>query len=360
MYQFLKDEIQKEIDVLLSMDNDSELFHYQHKEEIKIGKWLGGGYATGTDSGTSALHFSLISLGIGPGDEVLTVPNTYIATLLAISSTGARPIFVDVNKDTLLMDSNLIERAISENTKAILPVHLYGQMCDMDAISRIAKKYRIKVVEDACQAHLARNKGKLPGEKSDAACYSFFANKNLGGISNGGMIISKSRKLQTISRKLRNPSSDDPILLKSLRTPAYLDWIQIAFIKCRLKYIKKWTEVRRKIASYYHQRLENTPIELPYQENTNFHVFRDFVIKTKKRDSLMVYLKRRRIETVVHYPIPLHLTKTYRKLGYNRGDFPISESAANEILSIPINPFLKREEVDYVVKSIRSFCNRNS
>jgi len=239
MNAFLRGDIRKELEILLSLDTDSELFEYQYKNEGKIGKFLGKGHSIGTSCGTAALQFSLKGLGIGKGDEVIT-SSSYISTMLSISDTGAKPVLVDILPDTMLIDTDQIYDAITEKTKAILPVHLYGQMANMDEIMKIVKKNKIRVIEDACQSHLARYNGKLPGSKSDSACYSFFLNKNLGGISNGGMVVTKHKKLYKNIEILRNPDSDDTLLLESGRTPAYLDWIQIAFLKCKMKYMKKW------------------------------------------------------------------------------------------------------------------------
>jgi len=261
--EFLRQDIRKELEILLSLDTDEELFKYQFKNEKNIGKFLGKGYAIGTSSGTTALQFSLTALGIGKNYEVITTPNTYIATLLAISNNSAKSILVDVSPDTMLIDIEKIEDSINEKTKAIIPVHLYGQMTNMNEIRKLATKYNLYVIEDAAHAHLARYEGKLPGNLSDSACYSFFVNKGLGGISNGGMVITKSRKLYKKLEILRDPESNDPLLLKSHRTPAYLDWNQIAFIKCRIKYLKDWIEKRRKIAKIYLEELKDLPIILP-------------------------------------------------------------------------------------------------
>jgi len=354
MNEFLREDIRKELELLLSLDIDSELFMYHYKNEKIIGRKLGKGHARGLSCGTAALQLALTGLGIGNNDEVITVPNTYIATLLAISNTGARPVLVDITPNTMLIDVNKIEDAITKHTKAIMPVHLYGQMADMDRIKKIANKHGLYVIEDACQAHMARYNGKLPGSVSDAACYSFFPNKCLGGISNGGMVITKSRKLHKKLEILRNPTSNDPLLLKSLRTPAYLNWIEIAFIKCRMKYIEDWINIKRNIAHKYFKELANLSINLPVIDKKASHVFMDYIIQTPKRDKLKKYLNRRGIQTIIHYP-PVHLSKTYKYLEYKKGDFPVTEKICDSVLSIPINPFLLDEEIKYIINSIRRF-----
>jgi dTDP-4-amino-4,6-dideoxygalactose transaminase len=354
MHEFLRADIREELQTLLSLDTDAELFRYQYKNERMIGRRLGEGHATGMSCGTAALQLSLTALGIGHGDEVITVPNTYIATLLAISNAGARPRLVDITTGTMLIDTDQIEEQITEKTKAIMPVHLYGQMAEMRGIRRIATKHGLFVIEDACQAHLARYRGRPPGAMSDAACYSFFPNKNFGGISNGGMVITKSRKLHKRFEILRNPTSDDPLLLKSTRTPAYLTWIEIAFIRCKLRYLEAWTKKKREIAKTYYEELAGIPIALPETDRNAYHVYMDFVIRTTKRDRLRKYLDSRGIQTVIHYP-PAHLSKTYSHLGYAKGDFPVAERACDSVLSLPINPFLLDEEIDYTVSKVKAF-----
>ena len=355
MNVFLREGITKELEVLLSLDSDSELYKYASKNEKEIGKKLGSRHYIGTNSGTAALQLSLAALGIGKGDEVITVPNTYIATLLAISNTGAKPILVDIDENTMLIDTDKIEEKINDRTKAILPVHLYGQMADMGKISSIAKKHKLAVVEDAAHAHMARYDKKLPGKLSDAACYSFFPNKNLGGLGGGGMVISRYWNLSRKIRMLRNEASNSPLVLKSLRTPALLDWSQIAFIKCRLKHMETWIERKREIAEIYREELEGLPLTLPFSDRKAYHAYRDFAVRAKRRDKLRRYLRRKGIETEVHYPLPLHLTKTYSYLGYKKGSLPISEEAAETVISLPISPFTTQAECDYVIKKTKLF-----
>ncbi|MBI2134866.1 DegT/DnrJ/EryC1/StrS family aminotransferase [Candidatus Woesearchaeota archaeon] len=355
MNEFLRQDIKKELEILLSLDNDYALFKYQYENEKQIGKMLGSGYSVGTSSGTAALQFCLVGLGIGENDEVITVPHTYIATLLPISNTGAIPVLADVLGDTMLIDPDKIEERITEKTKAIMPVHLYGQMANMDKIRKIGERHNLMVIEDAAQAHLGRYGGKLPGNKSHAACYSFYLNKVLGGISNGGIVITKSRKLQDKIRILRNPESNDPLVLKSLRTPAYLDWEQIAFIKCKIKHLREWLERRREIAKMYNEELAHLPIILPKEDKKAYHVYRDFVIRANKRDKLVKYLSRKGIETNIHYEQPVHLSLTYKYLGYKKGDFPVSESICQQAISLPVNPFLANDEIFYTIRKIKDF-----
>ncbi len=355
MNESLRKDIRHELEKLLSLDSDEELFMYQYKNEKRLGSLLGKGHAIGTSSGTAALQFSLLGLDVGKGDDVVTVSNTFIATLLSISNTGARPVLVDVDPGTMLMDSDLLEEKMTPKTKAIIPVHLHGQMANMDKIQKIAKKHGLYLVEDACQAHLARYNSKLPGALSDAACYSFFPNKNLGGISNGGMVVTRHNKLYKKVEILRNPTSNDNLLLKSMRTPAYLDWSQIAFLNSRMKYLKRWTAKRRDIARRYIEGLDGLPVTLPGADKKAYHVFRDFVIRVSNRGKLARFLRRNGVHTRIPYPQPTHLSKTFKYLGYKKGDLPVTEAISATALSLPINPFISDEEVDYVISKVKKF-----
>jgi dTDP-4-amino-4,6-dideoxygalactose transaminase len=350
MHQFLRPEIRKHLEEVLSLDTDAALFDYQYKNEEIIGKQLGPGHAVGLSCGTAALQFSLIAHGIGKGHEVLTVPNTYVATALSVFSSGATPRYLDADPKTLLMDTDRIEDAVTEKTKAIIPVHLYGQMVDMKRLKKIADRHNLKIIEDACQAHFARFNGKSPGTYSDAACYSFFINKGLGGIGNGGMALTGRVAAKRI-RLLRNPTADTPLVLKSNRTPAYLDWMQIAFIKAKLGNNRKWIERRRGIARIYTESLSGLPIRFQETQKGAYHTYRDFIILTKKRDKLQNYLRKKGIETIIHYPKPLN-KYCYMK---NTMQFPVSENACKEILSLPCNPFLNDDEILHIISAVRGF-----
>jgi len=354
MNEFLRFDLRKEFNKVLSFDTDSELYNYQSKGEKYIGKFLGRGYAIGTSCGTAALSLTQKALDIK--GEVITVAHTYISTALSISEAGAIPKFIDVNPNTMLIDDNLIEDAITEKTRAIIPVHLYGQMANMPKINRIAKKYNLHIIEDACQAHLAKYNGKMPGENSDATCYSFFLNKNLGGISNGGMAITKNKKLKKTIDIFRNPDSDNPLVLKSFRTPAYLDWIQQTFIRCKLKYLDEWIKKKRQIAKRYCEELDGH-ISIPETDKKAYHTYRNFVIRVKNRDKLKKYLAKKGIETHIHYNTPIHLSNTYKHLKYKKGSLPVSEKISSSILSLPINPFITRTEQEYVIKNIKKFIS---
>lgn len=354
-HQLISDDLMREMNIFLNFNSDDELFKYQYKTEREIVKFLGGKYGLGLSSGTAALQFALIALGIGPGDEVITVPNTYIATVLAISNIGAKPVFIDVCEDTGLIDIDMIKDVVTDRTKAIIPVHLFGQMCDMKLLAGVAKKYGLKLVEDAAQAHGSKCGGKGPGLYSDAACFSFFPSKNLSGFGNGGMIISKSKRTIKKVEQLRNPKGDNVDVLKSGRTPAYLDAINMIKIKVGLKYFEKLIVARQKIAKFYDENLDVACVNLTKCDIDTFHTYRNYVLRVDRRSRLIKYLARKGIETKIHYSELIPFTKAYQYLGYSKGDFPVAEKLVDSIVSIPVNPFLHKSDVKYIVDSINGF-----
>ena len=347
MHEKLRPYIREELSRLLSFEKDEDLFRYQLKNEQILGKRLTRHNFVGLSSGTAALQFALE--GIRKDQEVITTPLSYIATALSITNSMAKPVFVDVDERTMLMDLDKVH--LNDKTFAVLPVHLYGQMVDVRRLSRL----KVKIIEDACQAHMARFSSYAPGDLTYAACYSFFPNKNIGGISNSGMLVSRHKSLIEKARVLRNPTSDDPLLLKSRRTPAYLNWIELAFIKTKLKYIKRWVKRRREIAKIYDEEFANVPIKTPYTDKGAYHVYRNYVIRCKRRDKLKRFLKRKKIETMIHYEKPVHLSRTFQYLGHKRGDFPVAEKICKTALSIPINPLMDEDEIEYVVKNVKKF-----
>ncbi len=355
LHSFLQPEVSRELEHLFSLDSDDDFHSYLQKGEKQLSKAFPGMHCVGLSSGTTALQFALTGLGIKRGDEVITVPNTYIATLHAIANTGAKPVLVDADNETLLMDTHCIDEKISPQTRAILPVHLFGQMADMEAIAKIARNSSLKTVEDAAQAHGAKYRGESPGSKSNAACYSLFMNKSFGGIGNGGMLTTTYRDICKKARILRDADANDPLLLQSHRTPANLDWFHLAFLKAKMPYLKKWCERRREIAKIYQEGISSLPLRLTGTDKRAYHVYRDFAVRTPFRTALRLFLKAKGVQTVVHYSIPAHLTKVYRHLGYSKGSFPVAEDASRTILSLPINPFLSDEEVFYTISSIRQF-----
>lgn len=312
-------------------------------------------YAVSTSSGTAALFLTLLSLGIGKGDEVITAANTFIATVLAIHYTGARPVLVDVDEASFNLDIEKTKAAITKRTKAILPVHLYGQPVDLEPLVALAKEHNLKVVEDACQAHGAEYKGKKVGAFGQASAFSFYPGKNLGAYGDGGMIVTNHTEIKEKLIVLRNYGQKQKYhhLVKGYN--ARLDTIQAEILRVKLQYLDRWNDSRRKNAEVYNSLLQNEAgnIILPQQMPETKHVWHLYVIRTKKRDALQKYLKESGVATGIHYPILIHLQPAFADLGYKKGDFPITEKVSDEILSLPMYPELKEEQIKYVVQRIK-------
>jgi len=325
-------------------------------------------YAISVNSGTDALFLSLKALGIGTGDEVITTPFTFIATAEAIANCGVKPVFVDVEPDTLNIDASKIKKAITKNTKAIMPVHIFGQMANMDEIIKIARKHKLFIVEDAAQAVGAEYKGKkagLPrlkaGVMGDLGCFSFFPSKNLGAMGDGGMIITNSKKLNEKIRLLKNHGSAPKNKYKNLilGTNSRLDSLQASILRIKLKHLKKWTESKKEVADYYGKNLKEVKeICVPVVKDSRSHVFHQYTITVARRDKLKSYLERAGIPTMIYYPLPLHLQPALKYLGYKNGDFPEAEKSSKEVLSLPIYPELSRKNQDFVINKIKEFYQK--
>ncbi|MFH1641572.1 MAG: DegT/DnrJ/EryC1/StrS family aminotransferase [Nanoarchaeota archaeon] len=355
----IRNKLTHELNHVLNLATEYELWNYVNKFEREFANLCGTRYATSTSSGTAALQFSLLAFGAGKGHEVITVGNSYIATALSISNTGAKPVFIDINPYNYNIDVNKIEEKITDKTKAIIPVHLYGQSADLDSIKKVAKKHNLKVVEDACQACGGRYKNKQVGSFGDTGCFSFYTSKNLSGLGNGGMIVSNDRKIVEKIKQLKNPESDDESLIKSKRTPAYLDAIQAAFLKAKLPFLEKSLKLKRTNAMLYNEFLKDESIVLPNEENFADHSYYSYVIRTKKRDQLQKYLSRKGVETQIEYKTPIHLTRTFSYLGYKLGDLPNTEKISKEILSLPIGIHISTEDIAYICKNIKSFIRKH-
>ena len=325
--------------------------------EEEFANYLGAGFAVGVGSGTEALHLSLIACGIEHGDEVITVPNTAVPTISAISCAGARPILVDVTPDTYTIDTKKIEKNITNKTKAIMPVHMYGHSAEMEQIMKLAEAYNLRVIEDACQAHGAQYNGKSAGTYGDMGCFSFYPTKNLGAYGDGGIVVTNDEELYNKLIMLRNYGEVKKFTSKIEGFNSRLDEIQAAVLRVKLKHLDMWTNRRREIATLYLQLLFNSSVQLPCERQWAKHVYHLFVIRTNKRDALKDYLQERGVGTHIHYPIPIHMQEAYRKFGYKAGDFPISERNAGEILSLPIYPELMKEEIETVAGLISEFQN---
>jgi dTDP-4-amino-4,6-dideoxygalactose transaminase len=317
-------------------------------------------YAVGVDSGTSALELALRAYDIGPGDEVITAANTFIATALAISHAGAKPVLVDVDPLTSTIDVAGIAKAITRRTKAILPVHLYGHPAHMGPIRQLAEKFGIVVIEDACQAHGARYKGKRAGSLGDAAAFSFYPGKNLGAYGDGGMVVTNDREVAKRLEMLRNYGQKEKYHHLFRGYNRRLDTLQAAILRVKLKYLEKWNAARRYSAKLYHDFLEGTDVVAPAETRGVESVWHLYVIRSEHRDTLREHLESRGISASIHYPIPIHLQPAYKDLGYKRGQFPVTEGLARRILSLPMYAELTSEQLEFVALAIREFMSAHA
>ncbi|EJZ18827.1 DegT/DnrJ/EryC1/StrS family aminotransferase (plasmid) [Rhizobium sp. Pop5] len=310
-------------------------------------------HAIAVNTGTSALHLSLLAAGVGPGDEVITVPFTFVATVSAICYTGATPVFVDVEPVTLTMDPAQLEAKITSRTKAIIPVHIYGQMADMDGIMAVADRHGIPVIEDACQAHGARYKGARAGSIGASGCFSFYPGKNLGACGEGGIAVTNSDEQAKTMRMLRDWGQEQRYhhLLKGFNYR--MDAIQGAILRVKLRHLEAWTEARRSHGRRYSSLLAGSHhLRTPVEAAERRHVYHVYAIRSHDRDGLQRVLTAEGIPSGLHYPIPVHLQKAHADLGYQVGDFPISEAAAREVLSLPIYPEMPVQHVDQVAAAL--------
>lgn len=317
-------------------------------------------YGIGVNTGTSALHLALLAAGIGPGDEVITVPFTFVATVAAIYYTGATPVFVDINPRTFTIDVKAIEGAITERTKAIMPVHLYGHPADMDPILDIAKRHGLVIIEDAAQAHGAEYKGRRVGSLGDMGCFSFYPGKNLGAYGEGGMVVTNNAEYTRTIRMLRDWGAEQKYrhVLKGYNFR--LEGIQGAVLRVKLRHLEAWTEARRTAAAHYDELLSDsgvlTPAAMPYAR----HVYHIYAIRTQQRSEWQQALQAQGIQTGIHYPIPVHLLPAYADLGYSKGDFPHSEQAANEVLSLPMFAELSRAQCKEVCEAVAMLADQSA
>ena len=320
-------------------------------------------YGIGVGSGTDALFLALKAANIKEEDEVITVSHSFIATALAISRTGAKPIFVDIDPEVYTMDPNALEDFLKKRkrrrVKAILPVHLYGHPSEMDAIMDIANRYHLMVIEDACQAHGGEYQGRKAGSYGHLGCFSFYPTKNLGAYGDGGMVVTNEKKYYERLRLLRRYGEKRKYEHVFKGWNSRLDEMQAAILRVKLKYLDQWNGERRKKALMYKRMFEGTEVRCPVEREQARHVYHLFVIRTKKRHALQGFLKEKGIETLIHYPVPIHLQKAYAELGYRRGDLPVTEKAAHEALSLPFYPELTSEEMREVQEQIKNFFYKN-
>lgn len=351
--------IRDEVDQALRRVLDSCAFAggpFVEEFEAAFASFCGCRSAVGVGSGTDALWLALLALGVGPGDEVVTVPYTFIATAEAISMCGAKPVFVDIQPDSYNLDPSLLERAITPRTRAVVPVHLFGRMADMDPIMEIARSRGLFVVEDASQAHGAEYKGRRAGSVGDAGCFSFYPTKNLGACGEAGAVVTNDSQLAENIRMLRDHGQESRYRHKLLGWNARMDGFQGAVLAVKLRHLPTWNEARIENARRYDEWLAGTEgVGVPARPDHGSHVFHIYAIRTNRRDALLDHLQRQGVSCGVHYPIPIHLQEAYRSLGYTKGDFPVAEACAGSLLSLPMFPELSREQVAHVAAQIRKF-----
>jgi UDP-2-acetamido-2-deoxy-ribo-hexuluronate aminotransferase len=311
-------------------------------------------------SGTDALQLALMALNVGPGDEVITTPFTFVATAETIAVCGARPVYVDIDDKTYNIDPHLIKKSISKKTKAIIPVHLYGQSADMDPILETASQYGIPVIEDAAQAVGEKYKGKPVCSLGLMGCISFFPSKNLGAYGDAGMVVTSDDKIAERLRMIANHGSKTRYYHELLGVNSRLDTIQAAILRVKLQHLDEWNVKRQEIAHYYSEKLKNSEVTPPYIANYAQHIFHQYTLLVKdRRDELQNYLNEKHIPNAIHYPIPLHLQDAFKKNSkYKEGDFPKSEEAARRVISLPMHPDLTREELDYIIEAIHTFFKK--
>lgn len=353
-YEPLKKEILSGIEKVL---DGMHLFLGENVQqlEVEFAEFCGAAYGIGISDGTDALNIILRAMDIGPGDEVITVSHTFIASAEAILLTGATPVFVDIDPSTYLMDVSQIESKITSKTRAILPVHLYGQTVDMDPLMEIASRHGLRVIEDACQAHGAEYKGRKAGTLGDAAAFSFYYSKNLGAYGEGGFISTNNAELAAKMRKVRDHGSGIRYHHDLIGINGRLDEIQAVILRAKLPHLAMWNEKRREHARLYNELLKDTSVIIPTESVGNTPVYHLYVVSTPKRDELQTFLKDQGVFTGIHYPIPVHLQKATEFLGYKKGDFPVTEFVVSQILSLPMYAELAESEIQYVASHIKEF-----
>ena len=343
-YRPIKTEVQKAVQKVLDecsfiLGDEVAVF------EREFAAYCGTSQGVAVNSGTSALHLALLAAGVGPGDEVITVPFTFVATVAAILYTGARPVFVDIEPCSFTMDIRQLASAVTERTKAIIPVHLYGQAADMDPIMEFARRHGLKVIEDAAQAHGAEYKGRRVGSIGDFGCFSFYPGKNLGAYGEGGMVVTNNPAYARTMQMLRDWGQDRKYshVLKGYNYR--LEGLQGAILRVKLRHLEAWTEARRVHALRYNELLKDTAVQTPVEIDSRRHVYHIYAVRTPQRNTLQVQLHARGIQTGIHYPIPVHLQPAYSDLGYGKGTFPHSEKVAQEVLSLPMYAELSDEQI---------------
>jgi dTDP-4-amino-4,6-dideoxygalactose transaminase len=332
------------------------------KLEADVAKYSNVNHGIGVANGSDAIHIALSALGVGPGDEVIVPSFTFFATAGAVARTGATPVFVDCDPKTFNIDPSKIEEAVTDKTKAIVPVHLYGQMADMDAIVEVAKNHNLGIVEDAAQAIGSKYKGKSVGELGTAATYSFFPTKNLGAYGDGGMVVTNDDELAEKMRVIRVHGSKPKYYHHVLGYNSRLDELQAAILNVKFPHLDEWSNLRREKAENYTKLLNEQlgdKVVTPFIADYSHHIFHQYTIRVERRDELQKFLQEQGVSTMIYYPKPLHLQPVFAELGYKEGDLPETEKAAAEAISLPMFPELKVEQQQYVVEKIAEFFNKN-
>jgi dTDP-4-amino-4,6-dideoxygalactose transaminase len=328
--------------------------------ETEFANYCGARHGIAVNSGTSALHLALLAAGIGAGDEVITVPFTFIATVAAVIYTGARPIFVDIDPRSYTMDVTQIERVITERTKAILPVHLYGQPADLDLILEIARRHHLVVIEDAAQAHGAEYNGRRVGSIGDLGCFSFYPTKNLGACGEGGMVVTNRPEYERTIRMLRDWGQEKKYYPLMKGYNYRMEGLQGAILRVKLRHLETWTEARRAHAARYDALLSGSDVQTPQAMAYGRHVYHVYAIRTPARTIVQQSLTARGIQSAVHYPFPVHLLPAYADLGYRQGDFPQAEKMSAEQLSLPMYPELSEETISHVASAVSESARDSS
>src|ERR1700676_1233606 len=317
-------------------------------------------FGVGVSSGTDALLAALMALEIGVGDEVITTAFSFFATAGCVTRVGATPVFVDIDARTYNIDPQLIERAITPRTKAIIPVHLFGQMCDMDPIMEIAKRHKLSVIEDAAQAISSTYKGRKAGSIGTVGCFSFYPTKNLGGAGDGGMLVTNDADLNERLLVTRSHGAKPKYHHKVIGGNFRLDPLQVAILLVKLPHLEEWSEGRRRNAAIYDQAFAGSPIGIPWIHPDGGSIYNQYVVRVQGRDELIGHLQSSQIGSEIYYPVPLHLQECYRNLGYKEGDLPESERAAREVLALPVYPELSREQIEFVSQAVLEWVSKHS
>lgn len=350
-YDSLRDEVLTALDDVACSSSFVLGPHVERFEQL-FAAYTGARHCVAVNSGTSALHLALICAGVGPGDEVITVPMTFVATSWAISYVGANPVFVDVDPATYTMNVDQVEKQITRRTKALLPVHLYGQPADLTPLREIAERHGIPVIEDAAQSHGARYQGKAAGTIGQSGCFSFYPGKNLGAYGEGGAVVTNDDGIASRLRALRDHAQGQRYHHDEVGFNYRMDAFQGAVLSIKLKHLERWTENRRLLAARYKELLADLPLKLPAEAHDRRHVWHLFVVLHRERDRIRQMLAERGVTTGLHYPVPVHLQKAYRHLRYRVDDFPVAEQIARECLTLPLYPEMTQAHQDQVVQAL--------